>query len=156
MYDIDSLRLAYLPNGLEPNGNHYPDTNEDCHSRSDSINGSYFASPPVTNSTTLVNGKNHPTELLKDQYSPNKGQVTSSGRDDNSSGARFSNGNGVQVGPKESAVFQDGENGTKPRNSADPAGNGEAEWSEQYEPGVYITLVALQDGTRDLKRVRFR
>lgn len=32
----------------------------------------------------------------------------------------------------------------------------EAEWIEQYEPGVYITLVALRDGTRDLKRVRFR
>lgn len=32
----------------------------------------------------------------------------------------------------------------------------EAEWIEQYEPGVYITLVALHDGTRDLRRVRFR
>ncbi|KAF2294334.1 hypothetical protein GH714_009384 [Hevea brasiliensis] len=31
----------------------------------------------------------------------------------------------------------------------------EAEWIEQYEPDVYITLVALRDGTRDLKRVRF-
>ena len=32
----------------------------------------------------------------------------------------------------------------------------EAEWIEQFEPGVYITLVALVDGSRDLKRVRFR
>ncbi|KAI3821486.1 hypothetical protein L1987_09054 [Smallanthus sonchifolius] len=32
----------------------------------------------------------------------------------------------------------------------------EAEWIEQYETGVYITLVTLRDGTRDLKRVRFR
>ncbi|XP_078433942.1 PH, RCC1 and FYVE domains-containing protein 1-like [Wolffia australiana] len=31
----------------------------------------------------------------------------------------------------------------------------EAEWIEQCEPGVYITLVALRDGSRDLKRVRF-
>ncbi|XP_076940979.1 PH, RCC1 and FYVE domains-containing protein 1-like [Bidens hawaiensis] len=31
----------------------------------------------------------------------------------------------------------------------------ESEWIEQYEPGVYITLTALGDGTRDLKRVRF-
>ncbi|KAJ4772456.1 Regulator of chromosome condensation (RCC1) family with FYVE zinc finger domain-containing protein [Rhynchospora pubera] len=31
----------------------------------------------------------------------------------------------------------------------------EAEWIEQYEPGVYLTLVALVDGTRELKRVRF-
>ncbi|KAG8084611.1 hypothetical protein GUJ93_ZPchr0010g9191 [Zizania palustris] len=29
------------------------------------------------------------------------------------------------------------------------------EWIEQYEPGVYITLATLLDGTRDLKRVRF-
>ncbi|KAK9903687.1 hypothetical protein M0R45_001047 [Rubus argutus] len=37
-----------------------------------------------------------------------------------------------------------------------PIGNTvDAEWIEQYEPGVYITLVALRDGTRDLKRVRF-
>ncbi|XP_042388138.1 PH, RCC1 and FYVE domains-containing protein 1-like [Zingiber officinale] len=31
----------------------------------------------------------------------------------------------------------------------------EAEWIEQFEPGVYITLIALRDGTRELKRVRF-
>ncbi|XP_076900472.1 LOW QUALITY PROTEIN: PH, RCC1 and FYVE domains-containing protein 1-like [Bidens hawaiensis] len=31
----------------------------------------------------------------------------------------------------------------------------ETEWIEQFEPGVYITLVALRDGTRDLKRVHF-
>jgi hypothetical protein len=32
----------------------------------------------------------------------------------------------------------------------------EAEWVEQDEPGVYITLTSLQGGGRDLKRVRFR
>ncbi|GJT77180.1 PH, RCC1 and FYVE domains-containing protein 1-like protein [Tanacetum coccineum] len=32
----------------------------------------------------------------------------------------------------------------------------EAELIEQYELGVYITLVALRDGSRDLNRVRFR
>ncbi|KAL5222174.1 hypothetical protein ABZP36_026887 [Zizania latifolia] len=31
----------------------------------------------------------------------------------------------------------------------------EAEWVEQDEPGVYITLTALPGGARDLKRVRF-
>lgn len=30
-----------------------------------------------------------------------------------------------------------------------------AEWVEQYEPGVYITFVALASGGKDLKRVRF-
>ena len=32
----------------------------------------------------------------------------------------------------------------------------EAEWVEQDEPGVYITLTALPGGGKDLKRVRFR
>ncbi|KAF5181373.1 Regulator of chromosome condensation [Thalictrum thalictroides] len=33
--------------------------------------------------------------------------------------------------------------------------NQETEWVEQDEPGVYITLTALQGGVKDLKRVRF-
>lgn len=32
----------------------------------------------------------------------------------------------------------------------------DVEWVEQDEQGVYITLVALPGGARDLKRVRFR
>lgn len=34
--------------------------------------------------------------------------------------------------------------------------NHEAEWVEQDETGVYITLTALPGGVKDLKRVRFR
>lgn len=30
------------------------------------------------------------------------------------------------------------------------------EWVEQDEPGVYITIRELPDGTRELRRVRFR
>ncbi|KAH9691652.1 Regulator of chromosome condensation (RCC1) family with FYVE zinc finger domain-containing protein [Citrus sinensis] len=58
---------------------------------------------------------------------------------------------------KESMPLQDSENGTRPRSPALSVSSHqvEAEWIEQYEPGVYITLVALRDGTRDLKRVRF-
>ncbi|ONK63536.1 uncharacterized protein A4U43_C07F16240 [Asparagus officinalis] len=43
-------------------------------------------------------------------------------------------------------------NGSKPPD-ADP--NHESEWVEQDEPGVYITLVSLPGGMKDLKRVRF-
>jgi len=32
----------------------------------------------------------------------------------------------------------------------------EAEWVEQDEPGVYITIRQLADGSRELRRVRFR
>lgn len=32
----------------------------------------------------------------------------------------------------------------------------ESEWVEQDQPGVYITIRQLADGTRELRRVRFR
>lgn len=32
----------------------------------------------------------------------------------------------------------------------------ESEWMEEDEPGVYITIRQLMDGTRELRRVRFR
>ncbi|KAM1511298.1 hypothetical protein ACFX13_020601 [Malus domestica] len=59
---------------------------------------------------------------------------------------------------KEFGPFQDGENGVRSKNFPSHANDNtvEAEWIEQYEPNVYITLVALRDGTRDLKRARFK
>uniref|UniRef100_A0A5B7B5U0 Uncharacterized protein n=1 Tax=Davidia involucrata TaxID=16924 RepID=A0A5B7B5U0_DAVIN len=171
VYDADSTRAACLPNGLEPNGIHYPGANGEHHS--DSIDSSYLASPMGIDSATM-NGTQVPTELLRDPpgsnetspYHQNQGILTSSGRDDhqdvrlpNDSGrSQAGAGNVLEaVDSKESGPFQDGENGVKSRNPA-LVSNGnqvEAEWIEQYEPGVYITLVALLDGTRDLKRVRF-
>ncbi|XP_028554192.1 PH, RCC1 and FYVE domains-containing protein 1-like isoform X1 [Dendrobium catenatum] len=46
------------------------------------------------------------------------------------------------------------ENSSKPSPTSEN-NQVEAEWIEQYEPGVYITLIGLRDGSRDLKRVRF-
>ncbi|XP_022768010.1 PH, RCC1 and FYVE domains-containing protein 1-like [Durio zibethinus] len=158
VYDTENIKPAYLPNGLEPNGVHYPDANGEGHLRSDSIGGSFLASPTALDSTT-INGTQSPTQLLREPTGAN-------GRDDRS-GTRLPNGSGgfqagnssvsEAVDKRESGTFGDGENGMKSRNSALVA-NGdqvEAEWSEHYEPGVYITLVALRDGSRDLKRVRF-
>lgn len=34
--------------------------------------------------------------------------------------------------------------------------NDATEWVEQDEPGVFVTIRQLADGTRDLRRVRFR
>lgn len=80
----------------------------------------------------------------------------------------YPNGTSNFVESKDSAPPRDEENNDfKPRSpvtavatttttSATSANQVEAEWIEQYEHGVYITLVALRDGTRDLKRVRFR
>ncbi|GFY85614.1 regulator of chromosome condensation (RCC1) family with FYVE zinc finger domain-containing protein [Actinidia rufa] len=135
VYDADSARAIHLPNGLEPNGIHHPDENG-VH-RSDSINGSQL--PASTGSDpTMINGMQSPGEM-----------------------PRLSNGSvavNLSEAPDrtESGPNQDGDS-TRSRNSSlagDP-NQVEAEWIEQYEPGVYITLVALRDGTRDLKRVRF-
>ena len=40
--------------------------------------------------------------------------------------------------------------------SVSNASDNETEWVEQDEEGVYITIRALPDGTRELRRVRFR
>ncbi|BAU02115.1 PH, RCC1 and FYVE domains-containing protein [Vigna angularis] len=165
VYDTENIRPAYLPNGLEPNGIHYPDSNgEQQHSRAESISGSSLASmglessllnrtarnSPGTNGTNLHQQIRSPvisngTNTYPDVKLPNGGGVIHAG-----SGSTADDG-------RDSGNFHNDESGLKSRNAV-PAANTnqiEAEWIEQYEPGVYITLVALRDGTRDLKRVRF-
>lgn len=44
----------------------------------------------------------------------------------------------------------------EPSVSASNASEVESEWIEEDEPGVYITIRQLVDGTRELRRVRFR
>ncbi|KAJ6920216.1 hypothetical protein NC651_013966 [Populus alba x Populus x berolinensis] len=158
VYDTESMKLSYLPNGLETNGIHYPDTYGGRHSRSDSIRVTSLASPTRSDSTS-INGTLSIAQSFRDSPGTN-------GRDDHLA-ARLSNGGGgVQpsgnsmseaIDGKEPWSPQDSDNGMKSRDSSLVANGNqvEAEWIEQYEPGVYITLVALRDGTRDLKRVRF-
>ncbi|XP_027363060.1 PH, RCC1 and FYVE domains-containing protein 1-like isoform X3 [Abrus precatorius] len=166
VYDAENIRPAYLPNGQEPNGIHYPDLNGERYTRAESISGSSLAS--IGFEASLMNR----TEgTLHGSYGTNlnqqiRGVVTSNGTDDYPD-VKLPNGSGaIQTGSsimsdtvdgRDSGNFQDDENGLRSRNAASPANNSqiEAEWIEQYEPGVYITLVALRDGTRDLKRVRF-
>jgi hypothetical protein len=57
---------------------------------------------------------------------------------------------------KETERFQININGLNVRSSGSPDNQVEAEWIEQFEPGVYLTLVSLRNGTKELKRVRFR
>lgn len=166
-YDVESLKLAYLPNGLDSNGIHYPDANGERHSRSDSVTSSYMASQTSMDFSTY--GMQSPTRYQRDSGSieaiTNNQILTSNGTDDRGE-VRLPNGSEAQVNinsasqavdNEDAESLQDNGNGLKSRNSL-PSGNPnqiEAEWIEQYEPGVYITLMALRDGTRDLKRVRF-
>lgn len=174
VYDADNTRLPYVQNGLETNGV-LINANGDRHSRSDSLTSSYPASQMSMDSVTL-NGMLGSTELPRDssgsfetsQYNHVQGPLTPFGRD-NRSDVRLPYGNGDaqarNSGVSETAdtretgsLLESEINGSKSRSPAPPGNSNqvEAEWIEQYEPGVYITLVALRDGTRDLKRVRFR
>lgn len=159
VYDPEGTRPAYLPNGLETNGVHYSDLNGERHSRSDSVSSSFLAFPTGVDSVTN-NGTGGLSQFLRETHG-------ASGRDDqpdirlpNGSGGVLANSSRVPVSSegKESGPLQDSENGMRPRSPALSVSSNqvEAEWIEQYETGVYITLVALRDGTRDLKRVRFR
>lgn len=166
--DGDSTRAVRIRNGLEPNGIHYPDSNGVRYS--DSIGDLHLATSsgiddhPATTKGMKSPGSKSPryktgsTETKANHQS--QGILDASGRHDHPDD-RLPNGNGVVIlsdapDGAESGPVQDGDS-IRSRNSA-LVGNTnqvEAEWIEQYEPGVYITLVALRDGTRDLKRVRF-
>ncbi|KAK6118790.1 hypothetical protein DH2020_047481 [Rehmannia glutinosa] len=154
-YDPDSLKLIYQPNGLEPNGTHYTGANGEKNSRLDP--NSWFVR--IARDASRRNESSVGTQGLE--------PATSNGKI-NSLDARLANGGenaqvyrssmSENLDAKDSSVsHRDSESGLKSRNSVVPdnASQIEAEWIEQYEPGVYITLVALRDGTRDLKRVRF-
>ncbi|XP_018457425.1 PH, RCC1 and FYVE domains-containing protein 1 [Raphanus sativus] len=110
-------------------------------SRSDSTSDtSSLASPLTPPPSRSMNG------LWRSSQSP-RNTDASTGRDElQSDGVRHSNG-----------FSEDGDTRRNSRSSVatSNASQVEAEWIEQYEPGVYITLLALGDGTRDLKRVRF-
>ncbi|KAL3845420.1 hypothetical protein ACJIZ3_002823 [Penstemon smallii] len=169
-YDPESLKLVYMPNGSEPNGTYNPGANGDRSLRSDSSNNSYLASHLRIDSSAS-NG----SELLGDAIGSNEnnsgaqgvGLANSNGTNDridsnipNGRESVHSYRSSVSEGgidTREPGSYQDSENISKSRNSVVPgnASQIDAEWIEQYEPGVYITLVALRDGTRDLKRVRF-
>ncbi|XP_059630523.1 PH, RCC1 and FYVE domains-containing protein 1-like isoform X3 [Cornus florida] len=157
VYDADYIRAAHVTNGI-----HYHNANGEHHSVSNGID------------SATVNGTDGPTELLRyppghnetSPYHQNQGVLSSIGGDGHqdvrlpncSREIQAGTGNVSQtVDSMESGPFQDGDNGAKSRNLALTGNDNQvdAEWIEQYEPGVYITLLALRNGTRDLKRVRF-
>ncbi|KAL5122934.1 PH, RCC1 and FYVE domains-containing protein 1 [Glycine soja] len=166
VYDAENIRPAYLPNGLEPNGIHNPDSNGEQHSRAESIIGSSLDSMGLESALLNKTAGNSPGTYGTNLHQKIRSPVSSNGTN-NYPGVKLPNGGGViqassgtvsdTADGRDSGNFHDDESGLKSRNAA-PTADGnqvEAEWIEQYEPGVYITLVALHDGTRDLKRVRF-
>ncbi|XP_010533392.1 PREDICTED: uncharacterized protein LOC104809200 isoform X1 [Tarenaya hassleriana] len=143
-YEAETTWISSLLNGLEQNGFRFAeDANGRRPSRSDSMSDSSLASSPLAMGTASLHG------LWPNSLSPRN--------TDGADSVRSSNGFLEGFESKQPLPSQGSENGLKSRNAefAASASQVEAEWIEQYEPGVYITLVALRDGTRDLKRVRF-
>ncbi|KAF2594547.1 hypothetical protein F2Q70_00045199 [Brassica cretica] len=132
-HEAETARTTNLLKGFEQNGIHFANAKGQRSSRSDSMSDTPLASP-LTPPSRSVNG------LWRSSQSPRNTDELQS------DGVRISNG-----------FSEDGDTRRNSRSSVatSNASQVEAEWIEQYEPGVYITLLALGDGTRDLKRVRF-
>lgn len=162
VYDAEKMRSVHLSNGLESNGAYHLNMNGERHSRSDSLSSYSCASPTASDAAAWQGsyGTAHSSRELSGTNVSILQQDRIDSRDSrmpNSGGAQpvSSSASTTAIG-KESGSLQDGDNNSRTKASAPVnATQVEAEWIEQYEPGVYITLVALRDGTRDLKRVRF-
>ena len=163
VYDAEKMRSVHLSNGLESNGVNHLNMNGERHSRSDSLSSYSCASPTASeaaawqgsygavHSSRELSGTNE-SNLQQDRIDSRDSRLPNSGR-----AQPVSSSASVTAVGKEPESLQDGENNSRAKTSVlANATQVEAEWIEQYEPGVYITLVALRDGTRDLKRVRFR
>ncbi|KAK1322667.1 Ultraviolet-B receptor UVR8 [Acorus calamus] len=164
VYDRDNIRPVYLPNGIETNVGQNSDANGEHLSRLDMINGSHSPSPVSANPTTLPNGASNEPHAPRDITTSNEMNTNANNQRFSSSDwreargdARLQNGNGgiPATDTREPDPYQTGENVSTSRSPISAGNQVEAEWIEQYEPGVYITLVSLRDGSRDLKRVRF-
>ncbi|XP_057446116.1 PH, RCC1 and FYVE domains-containing protein 1-like [Lotus japonicus] len=161
VYDAENIRPPYQPNGI-----HYPDSNGEQHSKAELISSPSSASIGLGSSLSNGNLGNFAGANGTNSHEQIRTLVTSNGTN-NYPGVKFPNGGADfqassniisgTVDGRDSGNFQDDESGLKSKNAVLAANSNhiEAEWIEQYEPGVYITLVALRDGTRDLKRVRF-
>lgn len=142
VYDTKQIRSMYLPNGITQHGILPADPRRDSQLRNDPNNAP--GSPTVSSpSSRYSDNFNMLEERPNTQKNIISGMATSVNRPED-------------FDRRETERFQINLNGSKPRSPTSAGNQVEAEWIEQYEPGVYITLVALHDGTRELKRVRFR
>lgn len=115
----------------------------------DRLNSQILSQEPESNNQLLPNGSNN-------QFLPNgsNSQLLTMG----SNSQLLSNGSGT-VSNRSSGHSRLAYSEATPRNGSktkESDSRNDAEWVEQDEPGVYITLTSLPGGVKDLKRVRFR
>ncbi|XP_039117171.1 PH, RCC1 and FYVE domains-containing protein 1-like isoform X1 [Dioscorea cayenensis subsp. rotundata] len=166
VYENDQIRPTYPLNGIDSHALYHSNLNEDYQLNNDA--SSSPANPPSINSVVIngLSAQNHSpsgsreTNELDDTHLNNHRVANSNQEGEYLNSDRSGNAEMPISGRREDLEGRGAEprlNGENVSNSRSPTSNNqvEAEWIEQYEPGVYITLVALRDGTRDLKRVRF-
>ncbi|KAM0863751.1 hypothetical protein ACQ4PT_044389 [Festuca glaucescens] len=167
-YDVNGANNSQLPNGIESHASIYSSMNGTHHSRNEPINAlsmhslntgrslhpngtsSQHKSPGSTRENSEVSAHRH-------RVSSPHGSEHSNRRAHSSSDELFSGSSRAgDSGNLDTMSLQSGEDGYRSRSTISLSSDQvQAEWIEQYEPGVYITLTTLLDGTRDLKRVRF-
>ncbi|KAL8139814.1 hypothetical protein V2J09_005835 [Rumex salicifolius] len=138
-----------------------PPHSEDDNSKIGSVEGSP-ATPPLKNES-LPRKFHRPKGMMGYSSSDSLERQSSKGRHRGSCGLtstpKLSNMSPV----KTETSFADASARSSSSREADHSGefsvsnasDAETEWVEQDEPGVYITIRALPDGARELRRVRF-
>ncbi|CAN6336033.1 unnamed protein product [Urochloa humidicola] len=167
-YNVNETKQAHIPNGIESHVASYSSMNGIHPPRNELLNAS-IAHSPNSGRSSHSNGISGQHKLLgnvseNSDCSTHSLRITSphdlelpGRRARSSSDEMLTAGSRVDDNlSMDARSLQNGEDGYKPRGTISLSSNQvQAEWIEQYEPGVYITLTILRDGTRDLKRVRF-
>jgi len=167
VYTPDAIRPRYLNNGIDPLANCCLDLRKE-NQRNEASLGQDPPSPIPTHSA-LTNGTSGVNCLQRESHEADgmcivSRMIANSNARNEHLNVEFtskreiptSTGKMQQFDAKEARPLQNIDNSFRSRLPPSAANQIESEWIEQYEPGVYITLMALHDGTRELKRVRFR
>lgn len=168
-YDCNEAKQVHAPNGIEPHVAIYSSMNGKIHPSRNELLSASNAHSPNSGWSPHSNGISSQHKLLSNISENSEGsihslRITSPHEADRPHRRAHSNSDEMLSASSraddsvsiDARSLQNGEDGYKPRGTISISSNQvQAEWIEQYEPGVYITLTTLRDGTRDLKRVRF-
>ncbi|PKA51694.1 Ultraviolet-B receptor UVR8 [Apostasia shenzhenica] len=150
IHEGDPQQLVFIQNGRDANSLHHYDTSNRQPAPENGLSGQNTQKRISDTIGAANDTRNHVGDNLNGSASDMNNEHISNGVQERISSCRSG-----YLDSNNSKSFQSTENGTKSISPTSTDNIIEAEWIEQYEPGVYITLMALRDGTRDLKRVRF-
>ncbi|XP_047043490.1 PH, RCC1 and FYVE domains-containing protein 1-like [Lolium rigidum] len=168
-YDCNEAKQLHAPNGVEPHVAIYSSMNGKIHPSRNELPNASNAHSPNSGWSPHSNGISSQHKLLSNISENSEGsihslRITSPHEADRPHRRAHSNSDEMLSASSraddnvsiDARSLQNSEDGYKSRGTVSISSNQvQAEWIEQYEPGVYITLTTLRDGTRDLKRVRF-